>query len=164
MIYYTKMKTPIGELGLVRDKQNLLKIQLPNEKLNQEVLKVSYPNKEIIETNSGFEDVVQQLNEYFKGNRKHFNFNYKLNISPFYKKVLMEVFKVPYGNTSTYSAIAQKLNNPNAVRAVGTANAKNPLPIIIPCHRIVNSNGKLGGYAGGLDMKKQLLKYEKNNN
>lgn len=164
MIYYTIIKTPIGELELVRDKQNLLKIQLPNEKLNKEELNISFPNREIIETNSGFEDVVQQLNEYFNGNRKHFNINYKLNISQFYKNALMEVSKVPYGNTSTYSAIAQKLNNPKAVRAVGTANAKNPIPIIIPCHRIINSNGKLGGYAGGLDMKNQLLKFEKNNN
>ena len=111
----------------------------------------------------GFDDAVQQLTEYFSGSRKHFQLKYILNISPFYQKALKQVANVPYGQTSSYGDIAQKLNNTKAARAVGTANAKNPLPIIIPCHRIINSNGKLGGYAGGLNMKKYLLKLERNN-
>lgn len=86
-----------------------------------------------------------------------------MKISPFYKKALAEVAKVPYGKTASYSQIAQKLNNSKAARAVGSANACNPLPIIIPCHRIIANNGKLRGYAGGLTMKKYLLKFEKEN-
>ena len=163
MIYYTKLNTQIGELGLIRDENLLMRITLPNEKLNKEVVQYLYPNEEVIESNSGFDDAVQQLTEYFSGSRKRFQLKYKLNISPFYLKALKQVAKVPYGETSTYRDIAQKLNNAKTARAVGTANAKNPLPIIIPCHRIINSNGNFGGYAGGLNMKKYLLKLERNN-
>ncbi|NHZ87294.1 MAG: methylated-DNA--[protein]-cysteine S-methyltransferase [Planctomycetia bacterium] len=112
---------------------------------------------------SGFENIISQLTEYFAGNRKHFTIKTRMNISPFYEKALTEVAKVPYGKTASYSQIARKLNNPKAARAVGSANAHNPLPIIIPCHRIVANNGKLGGYGGGMKMKKYLLEFEKEN-
>lgn len=163
MIYYTQIKTQIGNLGLVRDNDYLLRVYLPNEDISEQILQKIYPNKNIVENKSGFDDVVNQLTEYFTGKRKHFTIKTKMKISPFYKKALAEVTKVPYGKTVSYSQIAQKLNNPKAVRAVGSANARNPFPIIIPCHRIIANNGKLGGYAGGLKMKKYLLKFEKEN-
>ena len=104
----------------------------------------------------------KQINEYFNGNRKLFEIPFKLNVSPFYKKVLLEVKKIKYGETASYGKIARMAGNSKAVRAVGTANAKNPLPIIIPCHRIISSNGNIGGYSGGLDKKLYLLDHENN--
>ncbi len=163
MMYYTKFKSPIGTLGLVRDDKNLLRILLPNEDISKQVLHEKYPNEDIVENKSGFEDVINQLTEYFSGKRKQFKIETKLEIASFYKKALTEVAKVPYGKTASYGQIAQQLNSPKAARAVGTANARNPLPIIIPCHRIITRNGKLGGYAGGLKMKRYLLDLESKN-
>ena len=104
----------------------------------------------------------KQINEYFNGNRKLFEIPFKLNLPPFYKKVLLEVQKVKYGDVASYGKIAQMAGNNKAARVVGTANAKNPLPIIIPCHRIISSNGNIGGYSGGLDKKLYLLDHENN--
>lgn len=163
MIYFTEIKTPIGKLGLVRDNDSLLKIYLPNEEISEQFLQQKYPNEKIIESESGFEDVINQLIEYFDGKRKNFTIKTKMKIAPFYKKVLAEVAKVQYGDTVSYGQIAQKLNNPKAARAVGSANARNPLPIIIPCHRIIANGGRLGGYGGGLKIKKYLLEFEKEN-
>ena len=102
----------------------------------------------------------KQINEYFNGTRKLFDIPFKLNVPPFYKKVLLEVKKVKYGETASYGKIARMAGNNKAARAVGTANAKNPLPIIIPCHRIISSNDNIGGYSGGLDKKLYLLDHE----
>ena len=102
----------------------------------------------------------KQIDEYFNGTRKLFDIPYKLNVPPFYKKVLLEVKKVKYGDVTSYGKIAQMAGSNKAARVVGTANAKNPLPIIIPCHRIISSNGNVGGYSGGLDKKVFLLDHE----
>jgi len=102
----------------------------------------------------------KQIDEYFNGNRKLFEIPFKLNVPPFYKKVLLEVKKVKYGETASYGKIARMAGNNKAARAVGTANAKNPLPIIIPCHRIISSNNNIGGYSGGLNKKLYLLDHE----
>ena len=163
MIYHTNLNTPIGILGLVSNGASLLRIFLSNENISVSTLKQKYPNKDITKDKLEFKETIEQLTEYFDGKRKVFNIKTKLEISPFYKKALLEVAKVPYGETSSYSKIAHRLNNPKATRAVGSANARNPLPIIIPCHRIIAKNGKLGGYAGGLKIKNYLLDFEKNN-
>ena len=107
-------------------------------------------------------EASKQIDEYFNGTRKLFEIPFKLNLPPFYKKVLLEVKKIKYGETTSYGKIARMAGNDKAVRAVGTANAKNPLPIIIPCHRIIYSNGNIGGYSGGLDKKLYLLDHESN--
>jgi len=163
MIYHTNLNTPIGILGLVSNGASLLRIFLSNENISVSTLKQKYPNKDITKDKLEFKETIEQLTEYFDGKRKVFNIKTKLEISPFYKKALLEVAKVPYGETSSYSKIAHRLNNPKATRAVGSANARNPLPIIIPCHRIIAKNGKLGGYAGGLKIKKYLLDFEREN-
>jgi O-6-methylguanine DNA methyltransferase len=162
MIYYTSFKTVFGILGLIRNKKGLQKIYLPNEILSENNLHKQYPNQELIIDNSKFMHEIKQLNEYFNGDRTSFELDMDLNVSPFYKKVLMEVSKVPYGKTASYSDIARRVNNSKAVRAVGSANARNPIPIIIPCHRIITKSGMLGGYRGGLPMKEKLLKFESN--
>jgi len=163
MIYHTNINSPIGILGLVSNGDSLLRIYLPNENISVSKLQQQYPDKDITEDKLEFKETIDQLTEYFDGQRKVFTIKTKVESSPFYKKALLEVAKVQYGETSSYSKIARKLNNPKATRAVGTANARNPLPIIIPCHRIIAKNGKLGGYAGGLKMKKYLINFEREN-
>ena len=105
-------------------------------------------------------ETSKQIDEYFNGTRKLFEIPFKLNVPPFYRKVLLEVQKVKYGDVTSYGKIAQMAGSNKAARVVGTANAKNPLPIIIPCHRIISSNGNVGGYSGGLDKKVFLLDHE----
>ena len=107
--------------------------------------------------------VYNQIIEYLAGQRKIFNFNYKLEGTDFQKKVWQKLCEIPYGQTKTYSQIAEEIKNPKAVRAVGMANNKNPLCIVVPCHRVIGKNGKLIGYAGGIDMKKSLLDIEHKN-
>ena len=106
---------------------------------------------------------VLQLEEYFDGRRKEFEIPLKLIGTEFQKKVWNELLKIPYGATVSYKDIAIKIGNPKACRAVGMANHNNPILIIVPCHRVINENNKLGGYALGLDLKRKLLELEKEN-
>lgn len=106
---------------------------------------------------------VLQLEEYFDGRRKEFDIPIKLRGTEFQKKVWNELLKIPYGATVSYKDIAIKIGNPKACRAVGMANHNNPILIIVPCHRVINENNKLGGYALGLDLKRKLLELEKEN-
>ncbi len=109
------------------------------------------------------EKVYQQLEEYFKGQRKSFDFPYILKGTPFQKKVWKVLESIPYGQTRTYKEIAQKIGNEKAARAVGMANNKNPMTIVVPCHRVIGSNGTMVGYFGGVSMKKALLELEEKN-
>ena len=106
---------------------------------------------------------VLQLEEYFDGRRKEFDIPIKLRGTEFQKKVWNELLKIPYGATVSYKDIAIKIGNPKACRAVGMANHNNPILIIVPCHRVINENNKLGGYALRLDLKRKLLELEKEN-
>ena len=107
--------------------------------------------------------VKEELEEYFSGQRKEFDIPLAPQGTDFQKKVWKALQNINYGTTASYKEIAQKINNPKAVRAVGMANNQNPIAIIIPCHRVIGSNGKLVGYAGGLELKQKLLELEKNN-
>jgi len=102
-----------------------------------------------------------QLEEYFKGERQTFDIRLSAQGTDFQKTVWKELQKIPYGKTATYKDIAKNIGNKNASRAVGMANNKNPIAIIIPCHRVIGSNGNLTGYAGGINIKKYLLDLEK---
>ena len=149
--------SPIGVLKLEAESDCISKIKF----IKGETLK---PRKES-RRNSESSILIRtskQINEYFNGTRKVFEIPFQLNVSPFYNKVLLEVKKIKYGDVASYGKIAKMVGNSKAVRAVGTANAKNPLPIIIPCHRIISSNGHLGGYSGGLNKKSFLLDHESN--
>lgn len=106
---------------------------------------------------------VLQLEEYFDGRRKEFEIPLKLIGTEFQKKVWNELLKIPYGETVSYKDIAIKIGNSKACRAVGMANHNNPILIIVPCHRVINENKKLGGYALGLELKRRLLELEKEN-
>lgn len=104
-----------------------------------------------------------QLEEYFDGKRKEFDISIKLIGTEFQKKVWNELLKIPYGETVSYKDIAINTGSPKACRTVGMANHNNPILIIVPCHRVINENKKLGGYALGLDLKRRLLELEKEN-
>ena len=158
MIQFSILKTDVGSFGLLVNESNLLKVILPN-KINSISIEITNPGsyKPIMH------NVIEQLNQYFMGIRKQFDISLKLGMPPFYKKVLKEVSEIPYGQTFSYKNIARKLNNPRAYRAVANANAANPIPIIIPCHRVIQSNGGLGNYGGGWQLKQSLVQIEKEN-
>ena len=103
---------------------------------------------------------ISEIEEYLEGRREVFDVPLDPQGTEFQKRVWKELSKIPYGKTYSYKDIAKKLNQENASRAVGTANGKNPLSLIVPCHRVINANGKLGGYAGGLSIKQKLLALE----
>nr|WP_302596749.1 methylated-DNA--[protein]-cysteine S-methyltransferase [uncultured Cellulosilyticum sp.] len=107
------------------------------------------------------DEAAKQLEEYFKGERKQFDLPLNPKGTPFQKQVWEALCKVPYGETRSYKEIAIMIGNPKACRAVGMANNKNPIMILIPCHRVIGANGKLIGYDGGLELKKYLLDLEK---
>lgn len=119
---------------------------------------------DFIEHNDEIQDkTTKQLDEYLTGDRKEFDLPLLMVGTEFQKNVWNTLIKVPYGTTSTYLQLAKDINNQKAVRAVASANGANSIAIIIPCHRIIGSNGELAGYGGGLPVKKRLLKLEKNN-
>ena len=152
MLHYTHMDTEIGVLTIVEDEGYIVNI----------IFGRALPEGVFFET----ETLIMakaQLSEYFEGERMSFTLPVMLYGTDFQKKVWRALVDVPYGKRATYKDIAEKIGSPKAFRAVGMANNKNPVPIIVPCHRIVGSDGSLTGYAGGIDMKRFLLTLEEEN-
>lgn len=149
MLYTCKYQFENISLYLVATETHLINIQF------------TQPQKALLQTTELLSMATIQLDEYFQGKRTTFSLPFKLTGTPFQLAVWKELQNIPYGKTTSYKEIAQKINKPKACRAVGMANNKNPLPIIIPCHRVIGSNGKLIGYAGGLKLKNYLLELEK---
>ncbi|MPN64340.1 Methylated-DNA--protein-cysteine methyltransferase [bioreactor metagenome] len=112
--------------------------------------------------NEILENTIAQLNEYFNGSRKAFDLKVSLNGTDFQKNVWNELLKISYGETLSYKSLAIRVGNEKSVRAVGSANSRNKIWIIVPCHRVIGTNGSLTGYAGGIDRKQWLLNHEKN--
>jgi methylated-DNA-[protein]-cysteine S-methyltransferase len=130
------------------------------------ILRIDFSDYEVQSTENKTEiagEISLQFDEYCAGNRKQFSLPYQLDVSYYQTKVLEQISRIPYGRTVSYAEIARKTTNAKAARAVGSACNKNPLPIIIPCHRVLGSTGLLTGYAGGLELKKSLLDLERNN-
>ena len=152
MLYKSELRTPIGTLGLLANKEQLLKLSFKGLKDITEEAK---------EDKSRFKLIFRELDEYFAGQREQFSVDYLIDTSPFATRVYKEMVKIPYGSTLSYSELAKKSGSKLAYRAVGTACGKNPLPLIIPCHRVTGVNG-LGGFGGGLDTKRFLLNLETN--
>ena len=149
MFYSCKYQFENISLYLIATETHLINIQF------------TQPQKALLQTTELLSMATIQLDEYFQGKRTIFSLPFKLTGTPFQLAVWKELQNIPYGQTTSYKEIAQKINKPKACRAVGMANNKNPLPIIIPCHRVIGSNGKLIGYAGGLKLKNYLLELEK---
>ena len=104
--------------------------------------------------------LASQMEEYFQGNRKVFNIPYSLHGTPFQERVWQALCRIPYGQTRSYRDIAEEIGQPKAYRAVGMANHRNPMMLVVPCHRVIGADGSLGGYAGGLELKRFLLSLE----
>ena len=152
MLYKSTFIAPIGTLGLLANEEKLLKLSFNG--LND-------ITDDAKGDNSRFKSIFRELDEYFAGEREQFSVDYLIDTSPFAARVYKEMVKIPYGTTLSYSELARKSGRKLAYRAVGTACGKNPLPLIIPCHRVTAVNG-LGGFGGGLDTKRFLLNLETN--
>jgi methylated-DNA-[protein]-cysteine S-methyltransferase len=156
-MYYCYLTTPIGELLLAGDENGLSMIGFPEGKMRRE------PDPDWVPDETPFEETVRQLEEYFSGERRTFDLPLNLTGTDFQLQVLEELRRIPYGETTSYGAIARRIGKPTAMRAVGAANGRNPIPIVIPCHRVIGSSGKLTGFGGGLDTKAALLRLEAEN-
>jgi len=154
MIYYQYMKSPVGKLLVAGNEKGLHLINFPKNG------KPDLPESDWVQNPEPLQKALHQLEAYFAGTLKTFSIDVCLGVTPFQKKVLTTLRRVPYGETISYGELAEKIGTPKASRAVGQANAKNPIPIVIPCHRVIGSNGKLTGFGGGIAVKKALLDLE----
>jgi methylated-DNA-[protein]-cysteine S-methyltransferase len=153
-MYKAFYRSPVGLLEIISDSNAITEISFvrnSDKKIPDELGKYTPPV---------IKQCIQELEEYFAGARKKFDVPCKLDGSDFQMRVWQELEKIPYGSTVTYAEQAQKLGDIKAIRAVGTANGKNKIAIIIPCHRVIGTNGSLTGYAGGIENKKWLLLHE----
>lgn len=155
--FFTTFQIDEIDFFLISQADYIIKIGINEELPKDHLLIYKTPNDKL------FKSCYQQLFEYFNNQRTKFDIKFKLTGTEFQKKVWKALSKIPYGKTNSYQEIAEKIKNPKAVRAVGMANKNNPLPILIPCHRVIGKNGKLIGYASGIELKEKLLKLEKSN-
>ena len=152
---YTMHDSPIGPILLVGTTKGIQHIVFNSEKHS---LKPDESWKLNIEP---FQDACKQLDEYFAGTRQTFSLKLTPKGTEFQQQVWQQLRKIPYGDTCSYGDIATRLDNPNASRAVGAANGANPLPIVVPCHRVIGANGSLTGFSSGLAVKDWLLSHER---
>lgn len=153
-LYYDILPSPIGDLLLIAQEFALKKIIFqPRDKVHK-------IHSDWIQGSELIEQTRNELKAYFNGQLKEFTVNVNPHGTPFQKQIWKEVKSIPYGQICSYQDVSNNIDHPTACRAVGRANSQNPIPIIIPCHRVIGKNGKLTGYAGGLDRKQKLLKLE----
>lgn len=154
-----EMKTKIGPLYLVASEHGLRGVFWRKQQIKSaKILDPSNTREKFLL------DTARQLKEYLAGERREFDLVLDLSGTSFQEQVWRELTQIPFGETVSYSDVARKMKNPKAVRAVGTANGKNPIGIIIPCHRVISANGSMGGYSGGVDIKRRLLELEREGN
>lgn len=157
MINTYTFKSPIGFLKISEENDRLIGLSLQQKEADSAPLQNSARHSELLY------EAYKQINEYFSGKRKRFELPIHGKGTAFQRQVWEELQKIPYGETRSYEDIAVGIGNPKAVRAVGQANSKNPLLIIVPCHRVIHKNGSITGFACGTDVKKYLLDLEKGN-
>lgn len=152
---YAQIESPVGPLLLVADDGGLRQILFVNGR-HPARLDASWK-----EDRAPLKETIRQLNAYFAGKLEQFDLPLAPEGTPFQLEVWRRLSEIPYGQTISYGELARRIGNPNASRAVGLANGSNPIPIVIPCHRVIGSNGKLTGYGGGLPIKEKLLALER---
>ena len=152
-MHYRYLPSPLGPLLLAGDEAGLHLVHMDAAQL-WELPGTWTP------ANNQLDEVARQLDEYFAGKREQFDIALAAPGTPFQREVWHALQRIPYGTTCSYSDLAQHIGRPRAVRAVGTANGANPISIIVPCHRVIGSNGTLTGYAGGVERKQMLLELE----
>lgn len=162
-LYVTSVATRMGTVHLASTPRGVARIALPgeNHKAFFSWLVKTFPKAEISTQGRVNEKPARQLREYFEGKRKKFNFRLDLRSTPFQSRVLRKLRAIPYGKTASYGEIAKKIGRSKAFRAVGLACGSNPLPVVIPCHRVIGANGSLTGFGGGLKLKAAMLDLEK---
>jgi len=153
-IRYTEMDSPLGPILLARSTFGLCQI---NFQAGEEPL---FPGDGWVKTREGFDEALVQLRAYFNLELRHFDLALAPEGTPFQLQVWVALQTIPYGQTVSYATLAKKIGRPTATRAVGAANGRNPLPIVIPCHRVIGSDGRLTGYGGGIHLKEALLSLE----
>ena len=155
-VRYDVTESPVGDLFIASTERGLCRISYHAEGQDEQLARIF--GARVLRV--PLDDVRRELDEYFAGRRRAFDVPLDLRVAPFHEAVLHELARVPYGRTETYGTLAAKVGRPNAARAVGTVMNRNPIPIVLPCHRIVGANGSLTGYAGGLHVKRALLELE----
>ena len=152
--------SPIGRLMLTSDETALTGLYM--NLYRNKPMKQPAPGRDWVENASqgALPAAVRQLKEYFAGTRREFDLPLKMQGSEFQQRVWRELTKIPFGKTWSYGQLAKRIGNPNGSRAVGLANGRNPIAVIVPCHRVIGANGSLTGFGGGLDRKEWLLTHE----
>jgi methylated-DNA-[protein]-cysteine S-methyltransferase len=153
--FYAQIESPLGPLLLAADDAGLRQILFVNGR------HAARPESCWKEDHAPFAETIRQLHAYFAGELENFNLRLAPEGTPFQLGVWRRLGDIPYGQTISYGELASRTGNPKASRAVGLANGSNPIPIVIPCHRVIGSNGKLTGYGGGLPIKEKLLALER---
>ncbi len=152
--YYYKFASPVGPLAMAVTDRGLARLDFERGEIP------ARDDNTWVESEEKTRPYRRQLDEYFAGQRKQFEFPLDLDGTDFEKRCWQALLEVPYGETRSYADLARALGQPKAVRAVGRANGKNPVAIVVPCHRVIGSGGDLTGYGGGLDIKRKLLELE----
>jgi methylated-DNA-[protein]-cysteine S-methyltransferase len=154
VVYYTRFESPVGSLLLAGDAKALRQVSFESSK------RPGPSQADWKQNRAAFAEVIRQLQAYFRGELKEFDLPLAMEGTEFQLCVWNELRAIPYGETISYAQLAERIGNPKAVRAVGLANGSNPIPIIVPCHRVIGSDGSLTGFGGGLPTKKMLLELE----
>jgi methylated-DNA-[protein]-cysteine S-methyltransferase len=166
MAIYKVFKTSFGWCGLIKGKKGLKRIFLPEKSRKALILKIKTFCPLSVFSKDGFEKEIKDISAYFREENKKFSFFLDFSGSTnFQRMVWSETAKIPYGKTGTYLFVAEKIGKKKSARAVGNALGKNPFPVVIPCHRVLRADGKMGGFtaAGGIGLKEKLLKLEAKN-
>ena len=153
---YCYYQSPIGLIGIVETGGFLTRAEFVEQNPKSKHFQQNY----ISNSSTLLKDACRQLDEYFEGKRQIFDLALKPHGTDFQRSAWESLLRIPYGETTSYLQQAESISNPKAIRAIGQANSRNPIPIIIPCHRVISKNGSLTGYAGGLDRKTRLLAHE----
>ena len=162
-VAYASADTPLGKALVAMTDRGLVTVSLPNyaeqEALDRLAAEIS---PRILESRSRVDEALRELDEYFEGRRQSFDvpIDWRLVRSPFRRRILDETARLPFGVTATYGEVAARAGSPRAHRAAGSALGSNPIPIVVPCHRVVRSGGHIGNYGGGPEMKRFLLELE----
>ena len=151
---YDVIESPIGPLLVAGDEAGLRRIHFPRQG------KAQPPEEGWVRDGRPFRELARQLGEYFAGKRRRFELTLAPQGTPFQLATWRALTEIPYGKTTSYGELARRLGRPGASRAVGAANGKNPLPIVVPCHRVIGRDGSLTGFGGGLPVKRALLALE----
>ena len=158
---YDVLDSPVGPLFVAATPRGVCRISYDADVDRQEARLAQAYGLRVLRAPRAVDEAKRELDDYFEGRRRSFDLSLDLDrVAPFHREVLVELAQVPFGQTTTYGTLAAQAGRPSAARAVGTVMNRNPIPIVLPCHRVVGANGSLTGYAGGLHVKEALLRLE----